>query len=178
MGNIKMEVIKNIYKLVGIVRHIDLLRLEEGAKQCLTRLNISFEIITAKSTAIKVKTRQWKCSTENFAEIPKLIVLTKDLFERFTTDIPVTVHPISYTPAVVDDVGSGWISDKMLNLGITLQDIHLDTGIDKLNLASWINGTLCLSQDVKAMFFYYFEAVQQKKILSSNPKEFTEPCYN
>jgi len=129
-----MKIIKNIYKLVGIVKHIDLLRLEEGAKQYLSQLNISFEIITAKSSALKIKTRQWKCTTGNYVDIPKLIALTKDLFERFTIDVPVTVHPIAYIPAAVDDVESEWIKDKMLNLGITLKDIHQDTGIDKLNL--------------------------------------------
>ncbi|MGY0035953.1 hypothetical protein [Pedobacter sp. NJ-S-72] len=173
-----MEIIKNIYKLVGIVRHIDLLRLEEGAKQYLSQLNISFEIITARSAALKVKTRQWKCTPGNCADIPKLIALTKDLFERFTIDIPVTVHPIVYTPAVVDDVKPEWISDKMLNMGITLKDIHKATGIDKLNLSSWINGTQPLEQDTKAMFFYYFECINQRKTQDSTPKEFTQPCYN
>ncbi|MBB5638179.1 hypothetical protein HDE68_004105 [Pedobacter cryoconitis] len=172
-----MEIIKNIYKLVGIVRHIDLLRLEESAKQYLNQLNISFEIITAKSSALKVKTRQWKCNSGNHAEIPMLISLTQDLFGRFL-NLPVTVHPIAYTPAVVDDVEPEWISDKMLNLGATLKDIHKDTGIDKLNLSSWINGTQPLSQDVKAMFFYYFECIQQRKDQNTKQKEFTEPCYN
>lgn len=173
-----MEIIKNIYKLVGIVRHIDLLRLEEGAKQYLSQLNISFEIINARSSALKVKTRQWKCATGKCADIPKLISLTKDLFERFTIDIAVTVYPIAYIPAVIDDVEPEWIRDKMLNLGITLNDIHHDTGIDKLNLSSYINGPQLLDQDVKAMFFYYFECIQLKKNQNSAPKEFTQPCYN
>ncbi|KIO77715.1 hypothetical protein TH53_07165 [Pedobacter lusitanus] len=173
-----MEIIKNIYKLVGIVRHIDLLRLEEGAKQYLTQLNISFEIITAKSSALKVKTRQWKCRKDNLAEIPKLITLTKDLFERFLTDIPVTVHPIAYTPAVADNVEPEWINNKMLTLDVKLKDINRDTGIDKLSLSSWINGTEPMSQDVKAMFFYYFESIGQKNNQHSTQKEFSEPCYN
>lgn len=173
-----MEIIKNIYKLVGIVRHIELLRLEEGAKQYLSQLNISFEIVTAKSSALKVKTRQWKCTTGQPAEIPKLISLTQDLFERFVTGVPVTVHPIAYTPAIVDDVEPGWISDKMLNMGITLKDIHQDTGIDRLNLSSWINGLQPISQDVKAMFFYYFESIELRKNSQPTHSTFNEPCYN
>lgn len=173
-----MEIIKNIYKLVGIVRHIDLLRLEEGAKQYLTRFNISFEIVTAKSSALKVKTRQWKCTTGHPLEIPRLISLTQDLFERFITGVPVTVHPIAYTPAVADEVEPDWISDKMLNMGVTLKDIHQDTGVDRLNLSSWIEGLQPMSQDVKAMFFYYFESLQLRKNLYSNPSAFNEPCYN
>lgn len=173
-----MEIIKNIYKLVGIVGHVDLLRLEEGAKQCLTRLNVSFEIVNARSSALKVKTRQWKCNTGHPVEIPKLISLTQDLFERFVIDIPVTVHPIAYTPAIVDEVEPLWISDQMLNMGVTMKDILHDTGVDRLALSSWIEGLQPMSQDVKAMFFYYFESVQLRKNSYPNPRTFNEPCYN
>lgn len=173
-----MEIIKNIYKLVGIVKHIDLLRLEEGAKQYLTRFNISFEIVTAKPSALKVKTRQWKCKTGHLLEIPKLISLTQDLFERFITGVPVTVHPIAYTPTVADNVEPDWICNKMLNMGVKLKDIHQDTGVDSLNLSSWIEGLQPMSQDVKAMFFYYFESLQLRKDSHQSPSVFNEPCYN
>lgn len=173
-----MEIIKDIYKLVGIVRHIDLLRLEEGAKQCLNQFNISFEIINARSSSLKVKTRQWKCKSGHPAEIPKLIAITQDLFERFVVNVPVTVHPIAYTPAVVDEVEPLWISDKMLNMGITIKDILRDTGIDRLSLTAWIEGLQPMSQDVKAMFFYYFESIQLRKNLHPSLSTFNEPCYN
>ncbi|AMP98419.1 hypothetical protein AY601_1502 [Pedobacter cryoconitis] len=173
-----MEIIKDIYKLVGIVRHIDLLRLEEAAKQYLNQFNISFEIINARSSALKVKTRQWKCKSGHPVEIPKLISITQDLFERFIENIPVTVHPIAYTPAVVDEVEPLWISDKMLNMGITLKDILRDTGVDRLSLTSWIEGLQPMSQDVKAMFFYYFESIQLRKNSHPSLSTFNEPCYN
>jgi len=173
-----MEIIKNIYKLLGIVQHIDLLRLEEGAKQYLIQLNISFEILSAKPTALKIKTRQWKCRSGHYAEIPKLITVTQELFQRFMTDIPVTVHPIAYIPAVVDDVGPEWVNDKMTRTGITIKDLHRDTGVDKLSLTSWIEGAYPMSQDVKAMFFYYFESAGHRLNQRADSSEFKEPCYN
>lgn len=178
LGIIKMEIIKNIYKLVGIVSHIEVLRLEQAARQYLSELNISFEIITARSAALKIRTRQWNCKTSNYADIPKLISLTQELFERFITDIPVTVYPIAYIPVAADHVEPEWINGKMLNLGVTLKDIHEYTGIDQLNLSLWVKGTLPLNQDAKSLFFYYFEYIQQIKNQNSKRKEFIQICYN
>lgn len=151
-----MNTIKNIHKLAGIIPAGEITKLEAGAALHLRHSNISFKIVEVNDTELHVRADQGRHLSENYADEKTLINRTRELFGPFFRGRVIYTHPVPYAPAIVDVVDPAWIKERMLNKGIRIKDMLIDTAIDKTNLSAWINGTRPMSQPVKAMFYFYF----------------------
>lgn len=158
-----MNVIKNIHLLRDTVAQDDIEKLEVGAHQYKRFGRITFKILSFAGNIITVEVRQDRNPAENYLDQKELIKRAKDLFTGFIPGVTVHVRATPYKAPAVDQVTPEWIQKQMLEYGIKLRTIELETGLDKTNLSAWVNGVRPMSQAVKAMFFYYFKARTTKK---------------
>ncbi|MBO9617343.1 MAG: hypothetical protein J7619_31970 [Dyadobacter sp.] len=169
-------IVKNVHLLNGLLSEETLKLLSHGALQYRKFARISFKVLSVDDTTIKVQTVQSKSPHENYADESTLVDRTKDLFSRFLPDHRIIVNPSVYRESPAEKVTPEFIRHNMTELSIKVKELVADTGIDRANIAAWMNGNREMSQPVKAMFYYYFDAkrsyissVQSATILE-NPK--------
>jgi len=151
-----LSTIIDIHKLAGLISPAGLEILDEAAALQKKNSNISFKVIKVTDNEFQIRTEQGKHLSENYADAKLLVQRTKGLFSFFGINKTLHVHPVPYAQSRTDVVNPKWLNDKMLKNGIKVKDIANETGIEKSDISSWINGEKPMSQPVKAMFYYYF----------------------
>ncbi|MBV7531248.1 helix-turn-helix transcriptional regulator [Chitinophaga sp. sic0106] len=138
-------------------------KLDYGALQHRRYSSIEFKILKVDTgeKSITVQTIQGKSLSENYADLAKLIKLTKDLFSRYFPDFKIHVHAIPYSHPEVDQISTAEIRNYMEDKGLKIKDIEKLTGIDKTNLSAWLNDKRAMSQPVKAMFYFMIKSIDK-----------------
>jgi hypothetical protein len=149
-------IVKNFHLLNGILSEENLDLLTHGALQYRKFARISFKILSVSDGTIKVQTVQGKTPQGNFADEETLIQRTKELFGKFLPNYKIIVNATEYRESPAEQVTPEFIRHNMTELKIKVKDLVSDTGIDRANIAAWMNGNRDMSQPVKALLYYYF----------------------
>ncbi|WP_327984392.1 hypothetical protein [Bergeyella porcorum] len=56
----------------------------------------------------------------------------------------------------VNTINEVWISEKMKEFGIKVNDLEKQIAIDKSSLSLFLSGKRKMNKSVKALFYYYF----------------------
>lgn len=135
----------------------DFEQLQQGALQHRKFSRIVFKVLSVSEKEIRIETRQSKNPNGNHFDQKILIERTKELFGRFLgTEWKINVVPVVYKESAAEQVTPAYVRHYMTELKIKAKDISSDTGIDKTNISTWVNGEREMSQSIKAMFYYYF----------------------
>lgn len=163
-----MEYEKGLLPLKGVFEDEQFDKLNAGAQLHKRHSNIEFKVLYVSGTDLTIRTTQGKSLAENYADTATLVKRTKELFGKFYINGEIHVHPVPYSPPVIDIVTPEWISKNMLKYSVRSKDIIAVTGIDKTNLSAWIKGTRPMSQPVKGLFYFYFvnESHKGKSVFS------------
>jgi hypothetical protein len=161
--------IKNLRK-IDFLADESIKKIEFGALQHRRFSNIEFKILRVdnEEKTITIQISQGKSLSENYADLPKLVKIAKDLFSRYINDYTVHVQAIPYSHPKVDELNSSIIRDSLEKRGIKIKDIERETGIDKTNLSAWLNDKRPMSQPVKAMFYFLLKSTES--ITSENKR--------
>lgn len=164
--------IKNSHK-IDFLDAESIKKLEYGALQHRRFSSIEFKILKVdnEDKIITVQTTQAKSLSENYADLQKLITLTKDLFSRYIPDYKIHVQAIPYSHPEVDELSTEDIRKYMDEKGLKIKDIEKLTGIDKTNLSAWLNDKRVMSQPVKAMFYFMIKSMENINAFSEITSE-------
>jgi hypothetical protein len=151
-----MALIKNLHLLSEMnARDIELM--EHAALQHKKFSNITFKFVKTGDQVI-VRILQGKSEAGNYQPAKRLIEIVHETFDRFFPGKKIVVHPVPYQEPKVNEVTAKWIQERMEETGTRLKDIADDTGLGYTNLSALINGTVPLTQPMKAVLFYYFKS--------------------
>jgi hypothetical protein len=150
--------IKKLASIIPFLNEGDTAKLETGAKLHNRHSRITFQILKADDKTVLVQTHQGKSPAGNYLTQKELIARTKDLFSKFLPDHKINVHATPYEEHFLSKIDADWITAQMETKGVKVKDIATDTALDKTNVSAWANGTRPMSQIVKTMFYYYFQA--------------------
>lgn len=151
-----MSLIKNSHMLSGIVSQEEINKMEHAALQHRQLANITFKVIEATEKKVVFQVVQGATAMGNYFAKPRLIEIVTETFGRFFKGAKLLAHATVYKEPVVNKVTHAWVTEKMKATGTKLQDIVNDTGINKTHLSSISTGDKPLSQQMKALLWYYF----------------------
>jgi hypothetical protein len=152
-----MRQIKNT-ELLYDVDDLAILRMEIEALIHKTQENITFKIVEYDNEKVIIQAVQGKTATGFYQTQKTLIGLVHKTFDSFFTGKKISVHAIPFVETSSSKVDIKWVNHKMLETGIRIKDIAIDTGLDYTELNNLINSDASLSKPMKALFYYYFLA--------------------
>lgn len=160
-------IIKNIHLIKDLATSENIRKLEIGALQHRKFARITFKVLSVQEGILAIQTIQTKSPHENHADEERLILRTKELFLHFFPEYKIEVTAIPYQANPTERVTPEYIREAMNSYDIKVKDIVDETGIDKSNVSTWVNGTRSMSQPVRAMFYYY---IWRKAVIADNAK--------
>lgn len=150
-----MSNIKNLHLLTDISEQ-DKLLIEHAALEHIRFSNLRFKFMEYEPKQVIIQAAQGKSDLRNHFTKKRLIEIVNETFGRFFEGKKIIVHPIPYQEAACNVVDTAWVNKQMLEKGVKLKDIAADTGITYTHLSSVISGNKEMTQQMKALFYYYF----------------------
>ena len=148
--------IKYLNLVEGIVNRDGIDLMEIAANQHRKYSNITFKIVEVNDESVIIGVSQGKSSLGNYQTKKRLIEIVHETFDRFFPGIKIHVHPNPYMEPVVNSVTIEWIAERMSTLKLKAKTIAEDTGLNYPSITEIISGATPLSQQMKALFWYYF----------------------
>src|SRR5437868_7110286 len=136
-----MRQIKNTELLIG-VDELTIISMEIAAMIHTTQENISFKIVEYDDEKIIIQAVQGKTVSGFYHTQKTLIDLVHKTFASFFIGKKLSVHAIPFVENSPGKVDIKWINKKMLEMGIRINDIANDTGIDHKELSDLLNSDI------------------------------------
>lgn len=137
----------------------DLERLEHLALQHRRFSSLEFKVIECSPARLVVRVAQGKSHAANYFDVGRLVEIVRELFQPFGSWDRIEARPIPYAPPVTDVVTAEWVQDQMQGRGLKVKDVARDLGVDASKVSAYKSGIRPMSGVVRAMFFYYFQAL-------------------
>lgn len=152
-----MNEIKYLHLLDGIVDQDAIKLMEMAAKEHRKYSAITFKILKANEKAVTIDITQSRSAAGNHQTQKRLIEIVHETFGRFFPGRKLLVHATPYREPAVNVVTVAWIANKMSKLKVRVTDISNDTGLSYTSVSEITSGATPLSQQMKALLYYYFK---------------------
>ncbi|MFA6084236.1 hypothetical protein [Mucilaginibacter sp.] len=154
-----MSTILQIEKLSKVYSEEEIKRIDEAVREWNTSDRIEFKIqstvISGVFKSVAVRVSQPFNESGIYLDRATLISKTEAIFKPFLYGRMLYVDAHPYKPVIIDIVTPEWLEKRMVERGVRVKDIAIDTGIDRTSLSGWISGLRPMSQPVRAMFYFY-----------------------
>lgn len=157
-----MALIKNLH-LMKDADTETLAKMEHAAAQHGMISAIEFKLLEVSPNVV-IRVIQGKSPNRNQFTQKRLSEIVKETFKEFFPGKRIDARAIPYQAPESSSVTPEWIRHKMTENGIKLKHLADETGLDYTYLSSVSNGKVELSQQMKALLFYYFRCKQLELI--------------